>query len=154
MRDPREKYTVLEKVICFTLSITIGGISWIFIAFSHPSMASTNVPPSIVKAAIQILEFKKNDRDWTSKGKPKVQAIERVIGADISRKHRDAAWAAIQRESPKASESEQMKKLLLALEINNLCRQAVAVVVHGKKGWSTVVVSRETRTRLAKACLR
>lgn len=65
-----------------------------------PAPAAANVPPSVpgplsaddIADAIAALDSD-NPALWTRAGKPRVEAIERVLDASITLSERDAAWA-------------------------------------------------------------
>ena len=62
------------------------------VAYAAPKR--TGVTPGLVEGVIALLSFNYEDSDWTKSGKPRVDAVERVLKADISAADRDAAWKA------------------------------------------------------------
>lgn len=73
------------------------------VAFACPADAAPDRPgvtPELIQGAIVILEFNRDDAQWTKSGKPRVDAIEALLEADISAADRDAAWKALKEPPP------------------------------------------------------
>ena len=56
--------------------------------------AAGTVPVPVIEHAIGLLEFNGLQTAYTKAGKPRVKALEAILGADISAAERDAAWKA------------------------------------------------------------
>ena len=74
----------------------LGGLAVAFafaaLTFSSTVDAAGTVASDVIEDAIGILEFKGDQAQYTKAGKPRVKALESILGADISAAERDAAW--------------------------------------------------------------
>lgn len=89
-----------------TLNFLVGGALALAVGilvaapFADRAHAAGTVPAQSIEAAIGILEFRGDKAAYTKSGKPRVRALEAVLGADISAAERDAAWKSF--KAPKA----------------------------------------------------
>lgn len=69
------------------------------LAFGKPTFSDDQVA---IGHAISVLEHTRATRpgEWTKSGKPRVDAIERLLGRDISAAQRDRAWKARKNPTP------------------------------------------------------
>lgn len=97
MKTPFAALAVAVAALTFSVGLTT----------SDPAAAPERpgVTPDLIGSAIAILDFNRAPADWTKAGKPKVAAIERVLGADIAAADRDGAWRAYENPPPAAAET-------------------------------------------------
>lgn len=101
------------------LIAAVAGIALANLAEAAPKRAG--VTPALIGSAIAILDFNRDAGQWTKAGKPRVDAIESVLRADISAADRDSAWNAYRNPAPPVDVATVVKSAV------NKVRQAFAV---------------------------
>ena len=78
---------------------TVAGLAAVAVSFAEAAPKREGVTPDLIGDAIAILEFNRDLHQtrpgkpkWTKDGKPRVDAIESLLEADISAADRDHAW--------------------------------------------------------------
>lgn len=71
---------------------TVAALAAVAVSFAEAAPKRSGVTPDLIQDAIAILEFNRDSAQWTKSGKPRVDAIESVLQADISAEDRDKAW--------------------------------------------------------------
>lgn len=71
---------------------TVAALAAVAVSFAEAAPKRAGVTPDLIGAAIGILEFNRDEAQWTKSGKPRVDAIERLLEADISAADRDKAY--------------------------------------------------------------
>lgn len=62
------------------------------LATIQPVQAAGTVPTDVIESAIDVLQHQGDPAALTKAGKPRVKALEAILGEDISAAERDAAW--------------------------------------------------------------
>jgi len=101
------------------------------------------VTPELIGGAIAILQFNRDDAQWTKAGKPRVDAIEGVLQADISAADRDAAWKAY--KTPAVAYNSGQESAINAQRLTQL-EADLAAATHARAEAMTVI-ARLTRDR-------
>lgn len=71
---------------------TVAALAAVAVSFAEAAPKRAGVTPDLIQGAIGILEFNRDEAEWTKSGKPRVDAIESLLEADISAADRDHAW--------------------------------------------------------------
>lgn len=93
----------LNFLVAGALALSVGILaSAAFVERAEAAPKRPGVTSELIQSAIAVLEFNRVEAQWTKSGKPRVDAIERVLKADISAADRDAAWKAHKAPKPTA----------------------------------------------------
>ena len=95
MARPKSLDWIVGGALALAVGILVAG------AFvDRPAHAAGTVPGKAIEHAIGILEVKGDRAAYTKAGKPRVKALETILGEDISAAERDAAWKAFKAPKP------------------------------------------------------
>lgn len=108
------------------------------------------VTPELIGGAIAILDFNRDDAQWTKGGKPRVDAIENILNADISAAERDAAWDAWRSPPVPAADTAQLEAdLSAAMKARAEAMTVIATLTRDRDEWQSRAVAAEDRIDLA-----
>ena len=93
-----KRHRSLNWLVGGALALAVGILaSAPFVERAH---AAGTVPGKAIELAIGILEHKGDRSAYTKAGKPRVKALETILGEDISAAERDTAWKAFKAPKP------------------------------------------------------
>lgn len=116
----------LNFLVAGALALSVGIlVSAAFVERAEAAPKRPGVTSELIRGAIGILEFNRVETQWTKSGKPRVDAIEGVLKADISAADRDAAWKAHKAPKPTAGLAVLQNRIAtLETRENELLREA------------------------------
>ena len=106
-----------------------------------------------IESAIAVLDFNRNDAQWTKSGKPRVDAIEALLAVDISAADRDTAWDAYRAPAPDpqvdAEQVETLRDVIAAQSTEMAALNArIALLSEQREGWQSRALGAEQSLQL------